>query len=53
MVWALQAEINAVCPSSYFVVDVSGALRWHLLHDVDWVPVVPTNLLIVWAVGRV
>lgn len=53
MVWALKAGINAVHAFSYFVVDVGGALRWHLLHDVDWVPVVPTDLLVVRAVGRV
>lgn len=53
MVWALQVGVNAVRLSSYFVVDVGGALGWHLLHNVDWVPVVPANLLVVRAVGRV
>lgn len=37
------------CPSD-LVVDVRWALGWHLLDDVDGVPVVPTHLLIVGAV---
>lgn len=44
------ARVEAV---SYFVVDICRALRWHLLDDVDWVPVVPAHLLVVRAVGRV
>lgn len=35
---------------SDLVVDVRWALRWHLLDDVDGVPVVPTHLLVVGAV---
>lgn len=38
---------------SYFVVDVSRALRGHLLDDVDRVAIVSANLLVVRAVGRV
>ena len=38
---------------SYFVVNVGGALRRHLLDDVDGVTVVPAHLLVVRAVGRV
>lgn len=39
--------------SSYFVVDVGGALRGHLLDDVDWMAVVSAHLLVVRAVGRI
>lgn len=35
---------------SDFVVDVRWALGWHLLDDVDRVPIVPTHLLIMGAV---
>lgn len=40
------------CPgcSSHLVVNVGWALRGHLLHDVDGVPVVPAHLLVVRAV---
>lgn len=38
---------------SYFVVNVGRALRRHLLDDIDGVPVVPADLLVVWAVSRV
>lgn len=38
---------------SYFVVDVSGTLRRHLLDYVDRVSIVPADLLVVRAVGRV
>lgn len=38
---------------SYFVVDVGRALRRHLLHNVDRVSVVPADLFVVRAVGRV
>lgn len=34
---------------SNLVVDVGRALRRHFLHDINWVAVVPTDLLIVWA----
>lgn len=39
--------------SSYFVVDVGRTLRRHLLDYVDGVSVIPADLLIVRAVGRV
>lgn len=34
---------------SDLVVNISRALWWHLLHDVHRVPVVPADLLVVWA----
>lgn len=35
---------------SDLVINVCGALRWHLLYNVHRVSIVPAHLLIVWAV---